>query len=120
VNIEASVDLSKATKLKEVVLRPGGLYPAWVDMTFKSITAEHRDLQQISIHIPFPTVIVEGPADAREFLGEELYGEWMDLDRTLTQLWESRAVCTKLLYKAEDEKSCEIIRGLLPETMKRG
>jgi hypothetical protein len=120
VNIEAQVDLSKTTKLKEAVFRLGGQHPAWVDMTLKTIASEHRDLRQISIYVPFRNVFVQERTNAREFVGEESYGQWMALDRTLTQLWESLAVYTEVLCNTKDEKSCEIIRGLLPETMESG
>ena len=43
---EASTDLSKAKKLQEAVFHPEELNIAWVAMTLKTITSEHRDLQK--------------------------------------------------------------------------
>jgi hypothetical protein len=48
----ASIDLSKATKLKDVVFQPRSREVEWVTMALQTITSKHRDLRQISIHMP--------------------------------------------------------------------
>jgi hypothetical protein len=118
---QAPVDLSKAIKLREVVFRFDGLSPVWVTRTLRTITPEHRDLQQISIHNTFRYSRRSVPVDAKQLAGEEGYEEWMDLDRALIQLWESRTVRTRLFNAGrEGGKMRELRRGLLPEVTKRG
>ena len=91
-------------------------------MALKTITSEHRDPQQVSIHFPpdFTSIDLEirfgeAPASARE---------WWDLDRFLVQLWESRSIRPKitsnsvLLREAQAVRCC--VEYLLPEVTKRG
>ncbi|KAF9644824.1 hypothetical protein BDM02DRAFT_843055 [Thelephora ganbajun] len=47
-----SIDLSRATKLKEAVFRSRTLYVAWLVLALQSITSKHRYLHQISIRVP--------------------------------------------------------------------
>ena len=49
---------------------------------------------------------------------EIYYRQWMDLNGLLALLWESHAVCTKVLYVGEVEK--KLVTGLLPEVTERG
>lgn len=87
----------------------------------KTITSEHQDFQQISIHI-FPYLYK--PLDIRLMVGEEIYQQWMDLDNTLVRLCESRGVRMKAAvtrwYKGKpNRKEMETVRmhieGLLPQ-----
>jgi hypothetical protein len=48
----ASFNLSKATKLKDIMFRLNWLRVQWVAAALKTITPEHRDVRQITIHIP--------------------------------------------------------------------
>jgi hypothetical protein len=48
----ASIDLSKATKLKDVVFQPKSWSVEWITTALRTITPKHRDLRQISIHDP--------------------------------------------------------------------
>jgi hypothetical protein len=58
-------------------------------------------------------------ADVREEVGEAGYGEWLDLDRLLVQLWESRRIRLMAAFtKGQDMRSS--IECLLPEITKRG
>jgi hypothetical protein len=117
----ASVDLSEATKLKEVAFRSDELYTQWIAMALGTITPEHRELKQISIYNRFRQAIVDHTADVRQLGGEVTYGEWTDLDRILVRLWESHSVRTRVYsVGVEDGEVCEFIRGLLPETAERG
>jgi len=108
-----SIDLSKATKLKQVVFRFNTLHVMWITMALQTITSNHRDLQQIQIYIPSRSTSIRN---------QETDRQWMDLDRHLVQLWESHAISTKVIYSAAMEKKAtfEWIMNLLPETTKRG
>lgn len=83
-------------------------------MALRTITPAHRDLQQISIHVP---------VGARDVLREDICKQWTELDRTLVQLWESRAIRVTGVYdvRREEWKAVyEYIQDLLPEMTKRG
>ena len=118
---EAFIDLSKATKLKDVAFKLVGLDIAWVALTLKTITSKHRDLRG---------VLIEGHAffkfDAWQTgttaVKDETWEEWADLDRTLIQLWESHAVRAKVRYSSNKREESRELMGnfLLPEATKRG
>jgi len=83
-------------------------------MALRTITSEHKDLQQISIYLPFrsTSIGIRGPDRQR-----------MDLGRLLVKLWESHAIRTKVMYSAAEEEKkhvCEYLGGLFPEAMERG
>jgi len=83
-------------------------------MALQTITSKHRDLQQISIYVPFHFTSIRY---------QETDRQWMDLDRLLVKLWESHAVRTKVMYSAvrEEKKAvCEYLGGLLPEMTEKG
>jgi len=95
-------------------------------MALGTITSKHRDLQQITINVPyyFNRFICE-PVSLREAAGEAEYRRWMDLDTLLVQLSESHAIRTKVVYLAEGnevpvEESYEYVGGLLPKIVERG
>ena len=64
------------------------------------------------------------PAVFRKAIGEATYQEWLELDRLLTQLWESHSSRLKILYIApswvdgQHARSC--IESLFPEVTTRG
>ena len=92
-------------------------------MALETVTLKHRDLQQISIHLPPSTLLLGDPVKIRQTVGEEIYSQWVKLDHTLVRLGESHAIRTKVIYDAvngEEAGVCECIEGLLPETTKRG
>ena len=89
----ASIDLSKATKIRGVVFRPESLSTEWIIATLQTITPKHRDFRHISIHLPsYSTTLFDAGTDVRKIAGEVVYGQWLDLDRLLVQFWESRSV----------------------------
>jgi hypothetical protein len=92
-------------------------------MALETITAEHKYLKQISIYTSFRFSPFGDPTNgnARQAVGEEAYGRWMDLDHILVQLWALHVVRVKV-YSAEGKEGekCEFIRELLPEITKRG
>jgi len=119
----ASIDFSEATKLREVVFRPKLLHIAWVIMAVQTITPKHKDLQRISIKFPHLRRPIATGVNVRQLIRKETYWQWMDLDRLLVQLWESRIVRPKIVYsaaKGKEEMVCEWIRDLLPEITERG
>ena len=55
-------------------------------MTLKTISSEHRDLRNVSFRCDGFYNFGGRSVNARKVVGEELYGQWMDLDRALVQL----------------------------------
>ena len=92
-------------------------------MALQTITSEHRDLSQISIYVPNYMADVGVGADVEKTIGGANFGQWLDLDHLLVQLWESRSVRPKVIRAAavgrgRDMRDC--IGSLLPEMTKRG
>ena len=120
----ACIDLSKGTRLKNVIFRCEGLNPKWIAMALQTITSKHRDLQQITIHAPYHRCPSTPESKTpRKAAGEDRYRQWMDLDSLLVQLLESRAIRTKVMHDAgnSERKSemCEYMGSLLPKTAER-
>ena len=116
-----SLDLSKATRLRDLVFRPESRSAEWITMALRTITPEHQDFRRITIHIPFYLTFFG--AGARQSLGETAFRQWLDLDRILVRIWDSRAIrpnvgCVRLGQRRESTKLC--IGSLLPEITKRG
>jgi len=112
---EVSFDLSRLTKLRQVVFRFHRHYPTWITMALKTITPKHRDIR-VSLHIPiYPGHVAYSPED-------EVGRQWVDLDHALIRLWESHGVRTRVVYSSGDEKeeAREYIGELLPEVTRRG
>ena len=93
----SSIDLSKTTKLEDAVFRPASLENVrWVTSTLETITPAHRNLQQITIYIPY-----DPQAHFNFFtstVGEEKCGQWSNLDRLLVRFWESRSIRPGVAY----------------------
>ena len=118
-----SLDLSKATKLKDVVFQPILQSVGWITATLKTIP-RHRDLQEISIHLPSYVVTTDDGGNATQVIGEVNWGEWLDLDRLLVRFWESSSIRPKVvssswMRKEIDTSSCVGYQYLLPEITKR-
>jgi len=69
----------------------------WIAMELRSITPKHQDFQQISIYLPGCGIPHSAGTDARQSIGEVIYGQWLDLDRLLVQLWESRSIRPRVI-----------------------
>ena len=107
----APTDLSKTTKLKDVVVQSESWSIEWITMTLQTITPKNRGLRHISIRLLLVYVDT--------ILGETIDGQWLDLDRWLVQFWESRSIRPEVICTmGQDMKDC--IGRLLPETTKRG
>ena len=97
----AFVDLSKATKLKDVVFRPGPQRIEWVIVALQTITSKHQDLRQIIIHIPYGLTLTGISANVGQPIAKVRYEQWLGLDRLLVQFWESRSIRSKLVPTKE-------------------
>ena len=91
-----TIDLSKATKLRDVVLRSGSSNVEWITVTLQTIAPAHQDLRRITIHASngfscFSPDFVQIPA-------EEIRGQWPDLDRVLVRLWESHSIRPRVVH----------------------
>ena len=88
-------------------------------MALRTITPEHRDLRHISITVPYHQDLY----NASSVFEEEEYKKWLDLDRLLVQLWESRSIrpeviCTRV--KNGEQGVRDSIGRLFPEITSRG
>jgi hypothetical protein len=79
------LDLSKLTKLKDVVFGYTGSDIQRITATLQ--TAESINLQQITIR---------SPTAFRRPIVESSYGNWQDLDRLLLRFWTSRSTRPKI------------------------
>ena len=108
-----SLDLSKATKLKEVVFN---YYRniQWITTAIKTI--ESKNLQQIAIFSYASTPISFQ-------IKEAVRQEWQDLDHQLVQLWTSHSIRPKIMYRRGQGGADEargLVQRLLPELTRRG
>jgi hypothetical protein len=111
----ASINLSKVTKLKAVVFRLE-LGVDWIIRTLQTITSEHREHRQTSIHMPHHRISF--PKAWRAY-GEANHEEYLSLDRLLVQFWESRSIRPEVIFpKGQDMRG--FIERLLPEITKGG
>jgi len=97
----------------------------WIVMALETITSKHRDLQQITIYVPYYfNRLICKPVSLREAAGEAEYRRWMDLDTLLVQLSESHAIRTKVVYvmkgRGVQVEDCEHIGSLFPKIVERG
>ena len=92
------VDLSEATKLKDVAFQLNSWNVQWVITTLQTITLRPRGLRQITIDVPYDLVRKTFETSFRQAnsfeenfkwaVGEENCEQWLDFDRLLVQLWE--------------------------------
>jgi hypothetical protein len=107
---EPPLDLSKATKLKDLTFLCGRQNIQRITMALQSVKS--KNLRQITIHPHGSFEDLIGPVD---------HPQWQDLDRLLVQFWTSHSIRPMIKYKAR-----EIERdfgrqapSLLPELMGR-
>ena len=91
-------------------------------MALETITFEHRNFQQISIHAPYHPPSIVDHTNLKKTLGEPHHRQWMVLDLLLVQFWELRAIRPKIVCGVPREKKWvyEYVGSLLPEITKRG
>ena len=92
-----SINLSKATKLRDVVFRSVSLNVEWIAVTLQTITPAHQDLRKVAIHASnrfscFRSDFIQTPA-------EETRGQWQDLDRILVRLWELHSIRPRVVHE---------------------
>jgi hypothetical protein len=92
---------------------------AWVIAALRTITPNHRDFRQITIHIPYYFPLPKVVGSIRRTIGEAKYGLWLDLDRFLVQFSESRSIRPKVVYTTVRGMRGSI-ECLLPEASRRG
>ena len=121
----ASIDLSNATGLKDLVFRVQSRNVDWVTTALRTITPKHLSVEHISIHVRLyrsgPTLL---GTNIGQTVGEPVLGQWPDLDRFLVHFWESRSIRPKvraLTSQAEEKQEKRDRVGLLlPEITARG
>jgi hypothetical protein len=108
---EPPLDLSKATKLKDLSFRCEGPNTQRITMALQSVKSEA--FRQITIHPygTFPNPI--GPVER---------GQWQDLDSLLVQFWTSHSIRPVIKYKPREggRDLGRLAPSLLPELMRRG
>ena len=89
---------------------------------------KHRDLRKKSrftcsftrithTHVFFHPALSNGGADVRRIIGERTIRQWLELDHTLVELWESRSIRPNTLYyspEGMEEGLTRCIGCLLP------
>ena len=103
------LDLSKLTKLKDVVFECPDIQR--ITMTLR--TTESTNLEQITIIYPI---------DFGQVIVESAYREWKDLDRLLLQFWVSHSIRAKIRYEQRNEGRDlrDVAPRFLPELTRRG
>jgi hypothetical protein len=115
-----SIDLSKATQLKDVAFQPATWNVQWVIAALQTITLRHRNLRHITIKVSYYLTLVRYFKNIRQGIGEANCGQWLDLDRLLVQLWESHSVRPNVVCDTANRAMNNCVKSLLPEGTKRG
>jgi len=92
-------------------------------MALRTIALEHRVFRQITIYLPGAVIPPTAGINIRQTAGEQIFGQWLELDRTLAQFWESRSIRPKTLYLVPPGREKDLIEcmgRLLPEITERG
>lgn len=95
----------------------------WITTALQTITPEHREFRQITIHVAYGLTLFNVGYNIRRAVGETIYKGWLDLDRLLVQLWESHSIRPKVMTATSGEKmrgTKYCIKRLLPEMTRRG
>jgi len=117
-----SIDLSKAIKLKHSAFRVESRQVDWVTSALRTITPKHRDFRQITIYLAHDPTLWNVGTNVRQIVGELVFGQWLELDRLLAKLWESRSIRPQILYFAplgNGKRITTRMGCLLPEITKR-
>ena len=91
--VSVAVDLSKATKLQDVIFRSTSSSVKWITADFQTTIPEHRGLRKITIDVPRPTYPKAATIPQSLYYGPE----WLDLERLLVRFLESRSTCLKVV-----------------------
>ena len=115
VDVDASgkppLDLSDATKLKELLFRYTRHSVQWIAVALQ--TVQSKNLQQITIQ---PYGAIANPVK------DTVSQEWQALDHLLVRFWTSHSIRPRIKYKGGrgGDRLKAIIPSLLPELTRRG
>jgi len=119
--VEARFD--RPLEVKDLVFWVEWWRADWITMALRTIVPEHRDFQQIAIYLPYDSGLTGSGANVRRIAGELVFGQWLELDRLLAQLWESRSIRPKIIYfapRGTEKYVTDCVRCLLPEMTGQG
>ena len=110
------LNLSDATKLKDVEFRPRTSSVKWISAALR--TAKPQNIQRVAIlfYIPLMSSVIRNPAEAMTRL------EWQELDHLLVQLWTTRSIRPVFTYYAIGDETSPgvLVPQLLPELVRGG
>ena len=101
-------DLSKTTKLKDLVFRCESTRIGWIHTALQTVKSEN--LRQIAIHIGSPSL--------GSLVWDTVNEEWRDFDQLLVQFWTSHSIRPKVVFVANYMGNR--LRRMLPELTRRG
>lgn len=115
---ECPIDLSGATKLKKAEFEFNSDCVEWVTAALKKITPKHVHFEQVSIHVHsrFIRRNIGRGYFSQNVVGEETRFQWMELDKALVRLRESRPVSVKVTWfegRQSGVVRCRHIKSLL-------
>ena len=104
------LDLSKATKLKDLNFTWCSSNTKWIAMTLQ--TAKSKNLRKIIIRIS---------SDHLRFPRTRVRSEWQDLEQLLVELWTFRSIFLEVKYsKGEEGTWRRLVVDLLPKLTSMG
>lgn len=92
-------------------------------MMLETITSNHRDLRQITIHIPYNSDYNSDPNLIKEVEAAKPGTRWSDLDRLLVQLLEFHSIVSKIVCLRTEDGTMRVgdrTNHLLPRAVERG
>ena len=108
------LDLSEATKLKDLRFKWGSDKIQWVTTVLQTVKSEN--LKKIQIIIGWFATF-DNPVEGA------VCREWWELDRFLVELWSSRSVLSDIRFEEQEgggDIMGDIAPALLPESSKEG
>jgi len=120
--MSVSLNISKATKLRDAVFRPGSLRVKWITRTLRVIMRKHRGLRRISVDVPYHLAQLHLSEDLRRVIEEEVLEQWLDLDHALVRLWDLLSIHTDVVLTRGRVEGVlgDFVGCLLPEMTRRG
>jgi len=105
-------DLSKASKLKDLMFLCGGTNINWITAALRTVGSKH--LQHITIRLH--TATLRGTTEEMD------HREWQDLDRLLVQFWTSHSIRPRLVHSPNSvgRNVRDRAPSFLPELTRRG
>jgi hypothetical protein len=90
----------------------------WMTTALRTITPKHRDPRQITIEVSHYSTLSVLCANLQQVIGEGNRGQWLNLDRLLVQLCESRPIGPRVWATRRGVSS--YVWFVLPEATGRG